>query len=121
MKTIIAGTRTVTDPAIVVAAISSAPFPIPEIVSGCARGVNTIALRLGQQWGVPCRMFPAQWGLGNKAGPLRNQQMADYADALIAIWDGVSRGTADMINRAQAKGMSVHVHRYQEAFTQPLF
>lgn len=120
MKTIIAGTRTVTDPTIVVAAIGAAPFQITEIVSGCARGVDTIALWLGQQWGVPCRMFPAQWSLGNKAGPLRNQQMADYADALIAIWDGVSRGTADMISRAQAKRMPVHVHRYQEPFKHPL-
>lgn len=116
---IIAGTRTVTDPAIVIAAISSAPFQVTEIVSGCARGVDTIALWLAQQWGVPCRMFPAQWSLGNKAGPLRNQQMADYAEALIAIWDGVSRGTADMISRAQVKGMQVYVHRYQEAFKQP--
>lgn len=121
MKVIIAGTRTVTDPQVVVVAISSAPFQITEIVSGCARGVDTIALWLGQQWGVPCKMFPAQWSLGNKAGPMRNQQMADYAEALIAIWDGVSRGTADMINRAQAKGIPVHVHRYPEPFTQPLF
>ncbi len=119
MRVIIAGTRTVTDPAIVIAAISSAPFQVTEIVSGCARGVDTIALWLAQQWGVPYKMFPAQWGRYEKAALVRNQQMADYADALIAVWDGVSTGTGHMISRAQAKGMQMYVHRYQETFKQP--
>jgi glycerophosphoryl diester phosphodiesterase len=33
------------------------------------------------------------------AGPMRNEQMAQYADALIAVWNGVSTGTGDMIDR----------------------
>lgn len=37
--------------------------------------------------------------------------MADYADALIAIWDGESRGTANMIEEAEKRGLKVFVYR----------
>ena len=43
------------------------------------------------------------------AGPIRNAQMANYADALIAFWDGSSTGTRDMIRKAEEKGLKVHV------------
>jgi hypothetical protein len=46
--------------------------------------------------------FPANWvEHGRAAGPIRNGQMADYADALIAVWDGKSKGTGNMINQAR--------------------
>ena len=44
---------------------------------------------------------------GRKAGILRNRKMAKYADALIAVWDGLSRGTANMIAEMEALGKPV--------------
>lgn len=123
MKVIVAGTRTVRNPAIVSAAIAASPFKITEFVSGEAPGVDRIAEFLAEQWKVPCKRFPANWALyANHAGPRRNQQMAEYADALIAVWDGQSRGTADMITRATARGLPVFIYRFdQPAPVQPSF
>ena len=100
MKVIIAGSRDIIDPGVIFPIIERSPFEIDEVVCGMARGVD----RMGRRWaienGIPIKEFPANWGeYGNAAGPIRNGEMADYADALIAIWDGQSRGTADMISR----------------------
>jgi uncharacterized phage-like protein YoqJ len=49
-------------------------------------------------------IYPANWRkYGKRAGHRRNQQMADNADALIALWDGESPGTRDMIRRMENK------------------
>lgn len=82
-----------------------------EIVSGHAKGVDTF----GEEWArrneLPIKTFPADWAkYGKSAGPLRNGQMADYADMLIAIWDGKSRGTRDMINKMLDRGKETHVY-----------
>lgn len=111
METIIAGSRGITDIQVVQRAVVLSNFEISEVVSGGARGVDA----LGEQWaakhGVPVRRFPADWSQGPSAGPRRNQEMADYAKALIAVWDGKSRGTRDMIRRAESAGLQVYVHR----------
>ena len=61
----------------------------------------------------PVKKFPADWGgLGKRAGYLRNEQMADYADALIAVWDGKSKGTKHMIDSAASKGLIVKVFTF---------
>ena len=58
----------------------------------------------------PIKRFPADWeNLGRGAGYVRNVQMAFYADALIAFWDGESRGTKHMIDIAKEKGLMVRV------------
>lgn len=69
-----------------------------EIVSGCAWGVDTLAIEYAGQHNLPVKLFPADWKkLGRKAGPLRNIEMAAYADYGVAVWDGRSRGTAHML------------------------
>ena len=98
MKVIIAGTRSVNDYKLVVQSIERSGFNITEVVSGCATGVDT----LGEQWArannIPIKEMPADWNrFGNSAGPMRNRQMAEYADAAIVIWDGESRGSRNMI------------------------
>lgn len=84
---------------------------ITEVVCGGATGVD----ECGRQWAisnnVPHETFDAHWTkYGMAAGPIRNRAMADYADALIAFWDGRSRGTADMITKARGKGLKVAVY-----------
>lgn len=59
------------------------------------------------------KVFPANWDeYGKSAGPIRNKQMADYADALILFWDGTSKGSKSMLDLAEAKGLKIFVKRY---------
>lgn len=112
MKVIIAGSRTIRKPEIVVAAIEASGFApqITQVVSGGAGGPDTY----GEQWaharGLPIKRFLAEWHrYGKRAGPLRNREMAAYSEALIAVHDGKSRGTANMIEEATKRGLKVFV------------
>lgn len=109
MKTIIAGCREITNSRIVFNAIQEAGWLITEVVSGCARGVDASGELWARTFGIPVKHFPANWSLGPKAGPIRNRQMAEYADALIAVWDGKSKGTKNMIAEAHARGLKVFI------------
>ena len=103
MKVIIAGSRDFFDYATLLKAIINSKFRISEIVSGGATGVDALGERYAAEWGIPVKRFPADWiKYGKMAGPKRNQQMAQYAHALIAIRKDMSRGTSDMIERAKA-------------------
>lgn len=82
---------------------------IKEIVSGACSGADKLGERYAHEHNIPVKQFPANWSLGRKAGPLRNEQMAVYANALVAFWDGKSRGTADMIRRAYANNLKVKI------------
>lgn len=83
------------------------------IVSGHASGADSLGERYAQDHGLACDIHPADWDKhGKAAGPIRNAEMAEVADALIAFWDGQSRGTANMISLAKSKGLSVDVVRY---------
>lgn len=85
------------------------------IVSGHASGADAMGERYAQERGLACELHPADWAAhGRAAGPIRNAEMADCADALIAFWDGQSRGTANMINLARQKGLVVAVVRYNK-------
>lgn len=82
-------------------------LPIGELVSGGASGAD----RCGEQWatakGIPIKRFPADWNThGRAAGPIRNRQMAEYADA-VALFPG-GRGTASMRREAERAGITVH-------------
>lgn len=110
MKTIIAGSRDVTSLDLVRNAVKDSGFTITEVVSGKAKGVDTLGEEIAKELGVPVAEFPADWkGLGRKAGPLRNIQMGDYADALVAVRLNNSRGTTHMIDYARKRGLSVFV------------
>lgn len=115
MKVIIAGSRTISKsvPHINDAVILSG-FQITEVVSGGARGVDSDGEIFAQWKNIPFVRFPANWDKhGKSAGYIRNNQMALYADALIAIWDGKSRGTDHMIKEAKRKGLKVFIHQVQ--------
>ena len=123
MRTIIAGSRTITGYAVVCEAINLSGFTITEVVSGTARGVDRMGERWATEHGVPSRRFPADWnGLGRRAGYLRNKQMAEYAseDAggmgqLIAVRKDNSRGTTHMIDLAREAGLDGHESLFKRA------
>lgn len=93
------------------------------VVSGGARGVD----KAGEEWAgennLPIKRFTPDWdGLGKGAGLVRNNEMADYADALVAVRYGgeTSRGTTHMINVAKVKGLLVLVMDYESSqFNKP--
>ena len=111
MKVIIAGSRTITDEASIFCNFDSVYFDqIDEIVAGGASGVDSFGPRIAEMRQARFTLFPADWiKYGKAAGFLRNKQMADYADALIAIWDGKSKGTRHMINLMLDAGKHTHV------------
>lgn len=110
MKVIIAGSREIFDYEVVKMAIEESKFEITEVVSGVARGVDSLGERYAYERKIQIKRFPADWDKhGKAAGPIRNIEMANYAEALIAIWDGKSRGTKHMINEAKKKNLKVFV------------
>ena len=89
-----------------------------EVVSGHALGTD----RLGEIWAehhnIKVTTFPANWQLhGKRAGYLRNIEMAEYADALVAFWDGMSKGTKHMIDIAKSKNLQVRVIKFESRLT----
>ena len=110
MRTIIAGSRTITDIDAVRIAMCRCGWTPSLVLSGTARGAD----RLGEQWAeennIPVARFPADWyAYGKRAGYIRNELMSDNADALVALWDMESRGTKHMIKVALSRKLRVFV------------
>ena len=84
-----------------------------EIVSGGAKGVDSLGEQYASEKGFEVKKFIPNWKeYGRAAGVVRNAEMADYSDMLIAFWDGESRGTKNMIENAKKKNVKVKVVRY---------
>ena len=110
MKVIIAGSRTITDYKALAAAITAAGYPISCVISGGARGADTLGEKYARNNNIPLKRYIPDWEKhGKSAGFLRNAEMVDNADGLIALWDGVSRGTPHTIRLAKQKGIPVYV------------
>jgi hypothetical protein len=129
-RTVIFGSRGIKYPSIVGQAVSESGFVVSEVVSGGAPGID----KLGEQWAeankIPLVVMKARWSDlnvpgavirtrrdGTKynvvAGHQRNQEMADFCARVggqaIAIWDGVSTGTRDMIRRCLDANLKTYV------------
>lgn len=80
---------------------------ITEIVSGGATGADTLAEMFAQKYNIPTSINRPDWAkYGKRAGYIRNKEIVDQADQVIAFWDGVSRGTKitiDLANRANKR------------------
>ena len=92
--------------------------PSLEVVSGCARGADKLGEAWAQDRGHQVVHFPAYWKAeGRSAGYKRNVRMASYANALIAIWDGKSKGTKHMIDIAIEKKLEHRVLNLTKVFS----
>ena len=115
MKVIVAGSRGFTDRTLAYEMLDHLlreRMSVLTVVSGGARGAD----QLGEQWAkkhdIPVEVMKADWDThGKRAGYIRNVMMAEQADALIAFWDGESRGTKHMIDIARARGLRVRIVR----------
>lgn len=86
---------------------------ITHIISGGARGADSLGERFAREHDIEIIRKPAEWDkYGKSAGFRRNSEMADEGDLLIAFWDGKSKGTAHMIDLANEKGLKIRVVRY---------
>jgi hypothetical protein len=86
---------------------------LTEIVSGGARGTDKLGEQYSKEKGFDLKIFPADWNKhGKGAGHIRNRQMADYGEMLIAFWDGKSSGTKNMIENSKKLGLTVHIVNY---------
>lgn len=123
MKVIIAGSRdgnfNILD---VYKAVNRSQFKINEIISGTARGVDKLGELYAKINNINLIEFPANWDRYNKsAGIIRNKKMGDYADALIALWDGKSRGTKHMINYMRDLRKPFFIYSNEQEFCKNFF
>lgn len=113
MRTIIAGPRDYTDYFRVCEGIRSCPWvtTITQVVCGGASGVDELGWNWSVSHRIPCRIYFADWVKygAPAAGPIRNREMAENADGLIAITRGYTRGTRNMILTAKQHGLQLHV------------
>jgi len=126
MRTIIAGGRDIHDPDILERAIAACPWKITEVVTGGATGVD----QMGSDWARKHGLFQVQhcanWGYVDRpgavirtrwdgkqydaaAGHVCNRLMAQDASALLAVWDGQSKGTKNMIEEARKAKLRVFI------------
>lgn len=116
-KIIIAGSRSFNNYPELCAICNLALLRLPsdqiEIVSGRATGADKLGEQYAKANKYKLTTFPANWTkYGKAAGPIRNKEMADYANAIIAFWDGVSPGTKNMIKVAKSLNLQVYVHKF---------
>ncbi len=84
------------------------PKGIEEIVSGGAKGVDTVAAEYAKKKGLRLMEFLPQYERYGRAAPLkRNEQIAEYADEALVFWDGISRGTKYTIKCFEKLGKKV--------------
>jgi len=133
MKLIIAGGRDITDFQVLIKALAFHNINasmVEEVVCGEASGADALGKIWAENHNIPVKSFPADWKNINvpgavvktsytsygknvynaKAGIDRNAKMAKYADTLLAIWDGESRGTENMIDTMQSLGKETLVY-----------
>lgn len=114
MRVIIAGSRSFNAPEVLPQVLRFSGWHVDELVSGGARGVDRLAEEYAKKMKWPIKQFIPNWDIGKHAGKLRNIEMAEYADALIAIWDGMSPGTAHMIATMTSFRKPTFVYMYGE-------
>lgn len=98
-------------------AVGKYGWNVTEIVNGTALGGDALGVKFGKENNITVTDFEPDWGDSDdpnpEAGFLRNEDMAVYAAAsrggLIALWDGHSSGTRDMISRAKRHGLDIYV------------
>lgn len=84
-----------------------------SVVSGAARGADSLGKAFALEHNLKLYEFPADWDTyGKRAGYIRNAEMGDFADLLVAFWDGESRGTRHMITYMQSLEKPVTVISY---------
>lgn len=116
MITIISGSRSIRDYWIVQEGMKLVPWDIDTVVSGTLNGADILGEKWARDRQIPVIQCPADWLENRKiADIIRNGRMADMSQALVAFWDGASKGTKNMIDQAIRKGLRVMVIQMDDA------
>lgn len=88
------------------------PAGTEEIVSGGARGIDSCAKAYAEKNGLRYTEFLPEYDKYGRAAPIRrNDLIVDYADLVLAFWDGTSRGTGYVIDYCHRTGKPVRIFR----------
>ncbi len=114
IRVLICGDRNWKDRELIQAIIAA--LDVEVIIEGEARGADTLAREVAQEYNIPVLAFPAEWSkYGRAAGPIRNKQMLDEGrpDLVVAFHNNItaSKGTKDMLQRARDRGIDTRLHR----------
>lgn len=112
MRLIVAGTRTFNDYDLLRSSLDHFLSNITEeiiIVSGKARGADTLGERYAKEKRYEVKEFPADWSKGKSAGYLRNEEMAKWSTHSVIFWDGKSPGSKMMVDLSVKYGLKVKV------------
>ena len=115
MRVIIAGGRDFRDRKLMDEVMEKYKAEVTAVCCGGARGADSLGRAWARDNGIEVLEFPAYWDLyGNAAGPIRNKEMAQNGDFLVAFWDGKSKGTKNMIKTMKACGKHGEVIIYEK-------
>ena len=110
MNVVICGSRGITDRDLVEYLIENSEFDITGVIEGGAKGVDTIAGEWARAQNIPVTVVKPDWHAhGLYAGPKRNREMVQMGEAVIAVWDGKSRGTQSTIAYAKEYGKPIKI------------
>ena len=89
----------------------------PEnIVSGGAKGADTLAAQFATEMGIPLLIFkPDYQRYGRGATLVRNTQIIENAEVVFAFWDGQSKGTKDSIKKAEKLEKELYIIKYKQS------
>jgi len=114
MKVAIIGSREFYDYDLLCKSLEHVKDKITLIISGGARGADSLAERFALENNIPTRIFKPDWDrLGKRAGFMRNKDIVSNADVIIAFWNGVSPGTASSIDLAEEYEKPIKVILYK--------
>ncbi len=106
MKLLIAGSRSIT----AFDLEGHIPPEVTVIISGGAKGVDTLAEQYADEHGLEKIIITPNYSRYKRCAPLkRDEEMVELADAVLIIWDGVSRGTKYTLEYAKKKNKPVTV------------
>jgi hypothetical protein len=107
MKLAVVGSRQFNDYALLVATLDQIK-PIELIISGGAKGADTLAEQYAKDRGIATQIYLPEWEkYGKSAGIRRNHDIMKNADQVVAFWDGCSPGTSHSIKIAEKMGAPV--------------
>ena len=80
------------------------------IVSGKAKGADTLARNYAINENLELIEYVPDWSIGRHAGILRNTKIIQDSDVVLALWDGTSKGTKDSIDKAKSFGKILYIY-----------
>lgn len=114
MRVLVCGSRAFNNPELMKEVLDE--YPITTVIEGEARGADELSRIYAEQRGVQVEAYPADWDRdGRQAGPIRNGRMLKEGrpDMVVGFWNGVSKGTKNMIGQAEKEGIPVRVVPYE--------